>query len=67
MTQPPADFSLTATIREVERHWLARLPAGSLMERAAAALEFERAAEIRDRVEDLKAQWGVGTGEGGGA
>ncbi|MFO7609447.1 MAG: excinuclease ABC subunit UvrB [Candidatus Krumholzibacteriia bacterium] len=37
------------------------------MERAAAALEFERAAEIRDRVEDLKAQWGVGTGQEGEA
>jgi excinuclease ABC subunit B len=30
------------------------------MERAAAALEFEQAAEIRDRIEDLKAQWGLG-------
>jgi len=34
------------------------------MERAAAALEFETAAAIRDRLEDLKAQWGLGTGEG---
>jgi excinuclease ABC subunit B len=34
------------------------------MERAAGALEFETAAEIRDRLEDLKAQWGLGTGEG---
>ncbi len=35
------------------------------MDRAAAALEFERAAEIRDRLEDLKAQWGLGGGAGG--
>jgi len=34
------------------------------MERAAAALEFETAAEIRDRLEDLKAQWGLGAGTG---
>ncbi len=34
------------------------------MEKAAAALEFERAAEIRDRVEDLKAQWGLGEATG---
>ena len=37
------------------------------MDRAAAALEFERAAEIRDRLEDLKAQWGLGGGSGGEA
>jgi excinuclease ABC subunit B len=30
------------------------------MEKAAAALEFEKAASLRDRVEDLKAQWGIG-------
>jgi excinuclease ABC subunit B len=34
------------------------------MEKAAASLEFERAAEIRDRVEDLKAQWGLGEATG---
>ena len=34
------------------------------MDRAAAALEFEQAAEIRDRLEDLKAQWGLGGGGG---
>jgi excinuclease ABC subunit B len=27
---------------------------------AAAALEFEKAAQIRDRLDDLKAQWGIG-------
>jgi excinuclease ABC subunit B len=27
---------------------------------AARALEFEKAAALRDRIEDLKAQWGVG-------
>ncbi|MBE0567032.1 MAG: excinuclease ABC subunit UvrB [Krumholzibacteria bacterium] len=37
------------------------------MERAAAALEFEQAAELRDRVEDLKAQWGLGQATGGEA
>ena len=37
------------------------------MDRAAAALEFERAAELRDRLEDLKAQWGLGGGSGGEA
>lgn len=30
------------------------------MQRAAAALQFEEAAQIRDRIEDLKAQWGLG-------
>ena len=30
------------------------------MEKAAAALEFEKAAALRDRIEDLKAQWGLG-------
>jgi excinuclease ABC subunit B len=35
------------------------------MERAAAALDFETAAAIRDRLEDLKAQWGLGTEEEG--
>jgi excinuclease ABC subunit B len=32
----------------------------SEMRAAAAALEFEKAAQIRDRLEDLKAQWGIG-------
>ncbi len=32
----------------------------SEMHAAAAALEFEKAAQIRDRLEDLKAQWGIG-------
>jgi len=32
------------------------------MEAAAARLEFEKAAALRDRAEDLKAQWGIGTG-----
>ena len=31
------------------------------MMEAAEQLEFEKAAAFRDRVEDLKAQWGVGT------
>jgi len=30
------------------------------MERAAESLEFEQAALIRDRLDDLKAQWGLG-------
>jgi excinuclease ABC subunit B len=30
------------------------------MQVAAKALEFEKAAALRDRVEDLKAQWGIG-------
>ncbi len=29
------------------------------MRRAAAELQFEQAAQIRDRIEDLKAQWGL--------
>jgi len=33
----------------------------SEMERAAEALEFEKAAALRDRIEDLKAQWGIGS------
>ena len=33
---------------------------------AAQALEFEKAAELRDRLEDLQAQWGLG-GTGGDA
>ncbi len=32
----------------------------SEMHAAAAALEFEKAAQLRDRLEDLKAQWGIG-------
>jgi excinuclease ABC subunit B len=32
----------------------------SEMRQAAGALQFEKAAQIRDRIEDLKAQWGVG-------
>jgi excinuclease ABC subunit B len=32
------------------------------MRQAAKDLQFERAAEIRDRLEDLKAQWGIGQG-----
>ncbi len=32
------------------------------MRRAAADLEFEKAASLRDRLEDLKAQWGIGNG-----
>ncbi|MFO7655191.1 MAG: excinuclease ABC subunit UvrB [Candidatus Krumholzibacteriia bacterium] len=31
------------------------------MEQAAARLDFEEAALLRDRIEDLKAQWGVGS------
>jgi protein-arginine kinase activator protein McsA len=30
------------------------------MKEAARALEFEKAAALRDRIEDLKAQWGLG-------
>ena len=30
-------------------------------ELAAKALDFEKAAALRDRIEDLKAQWGIGT------
>ena len=30
------------------------------MEEAAGALDFEKAAAMRDRIEDLKAQWGLG-------
>ena len=33
------------------------------MEAAAAQLDFEQAAALRDRVEDLKAQWGIGVSE----
>ncbi|MFH2053953.1 MAG: excinuclease ABC subunit UvrB [bacterium] len=32
------------------------------MRRAAADLEFEKAASLRDRLDDLKAQWGIGNG-----
>ncbi|MBU8869485.1 MAG: excinuclease ABC subunit UvrB [Gemmatimonadales bacterium] len=31
------------------------------MEAAAEKLDFEKAAALRDRMEDLKAQWGIGT------
>jgi excinuclease ABC subunit B len=31
------------------------------MRKAAKALDFETAAELRDRLEDVKAQWGIGT------
>ncbi len=34
------------------------------MVRAAADLEFEKAAAIRDRIDDLKAQWGLTSGGG---
>lgn len=34
------------------------------MRQAAADLQFERAAQIRDRIEDLKAQWGIGASRG---
>ena len=58
-----------------ERPWEAALSAAgepriivaqleAAMDRAAAALEFETAAAIRDRLEDFKAQWGLGVGEG---
>ncbi len=30
------------------------------MKEAATALDFEKAASLRDRIEDLKAQWGIG-------
>ena len=33
------------------------------MAAAAKALEFEKAAALRDRIEDLKAQWGIGENE----
>jgi excinuclease ABC subunit B len=36
------------------------------MEIAAEKLEFEKAAALRDRIEDLKAQWGLATGTKGG-
>lgn len=31
------------------------------MKEAAKALDFEKAAALRDRIEDLKSQWGIGT------
>jgi len=31
------------------------------MQEAAKALEFEKAAALRDRMDDMKAQWGLGT------
>ena len=37
------------------------------MDAAAAALEYEKAAMIRDRLEDFKAQWGLGGQSGGTA
>jgi excinuclease ABC subunit B len=37
------------------------------MRRAAKELNFERAAQIRDRIEDLKAQWGIGSQEARGS
>ena len=36
----------------------------SEMQQAAADLQFETAAQIRDRIEDLKAQWGIGVQRG---
>ncbi len=30
------------------------------MQGAAKALDFEKAAALRDRIEELKAQWGIG-------
>lgn len=41
------------------REMVTMLRAG--MEEAAKALEFEKAAALRDRIEDLKAQWGLGS------
>jgi len=35
----------------------------SEMRQAAAQLQFEKAAQIRDRIEDLKAQWGLRAGQ----
>ncbi len=39
---------------------------GQEMEAAATRLEFEKAAALRDRIEDLKAQWGVSRTDGEG-
>ena len=36
------------------------------MREAAKALEFEKAAALRDRMEDLKAQWGLGDADARG-
>jgi excinuclease ABC subunit B len=33
---------------------------------ASRSLEYEKAAALRDRIEDLKAQWGIGVGDGNG-
>ncbi len=35
------------------------------MQVAAKAMEYENAAALRDRIEDLKAQWGIGADRGG--
>jgi excinuclease ABC subunit B len=67
----------TAPVEPAPRPWEAVLEAAgepraivaqleAEMERAAASLDFETAAEIRDRLEDLKAQWGLGDGARGG-
>ena len=70
-TLAAGDRSAAPAAAEDERPWEAVIAGGGEpreivvmlereMERAAAALEFEQAARIRDRLEDLKAQWGLG-------
>ncbi len=71
MQQTMAAGEMAAPAVDDRRPWEAVLREGltprdmvlmleSEMQAAAAALEFEKAAQIRDRLEDLKAQWGLG-------
>jgi excinuclease ABC subunit B len=71
MQQTMAAGEMAAPAEDDRRPWEAVLREGltprdmvlmleSEMQAAAAALEFEKAAQIRDRLEDLKAQWGFG-------
>jgi excinuclease UvrABC helicase subunit UvrB len=71
MQQTMAAGEMAAPAVDDRRPWEAILREGltprdmvlmleSEMGAAAAALEFEKAAQIRDRLEDLKAQWGFG-------
>jgi excinuclease ABC subunit B len=53
----PTPGALAAGLAQTPREIVEMLEAE--MEAAAAALDFELAAELRDRLEDLRAQWGL--------
>ena len=53
-------YVVAFTVQTVEDSEIAKTMLEEAMRKAAKELDFEKAAALRDRIEDLKVQWGIG-------